>query len=103
MCDVWGKQSWRPAIQPFGSCLVAQPVVKNLPVNAGDMGSISWSRRIPRASGQLHPSAATTEAHAQSGARALRAGTVSAYCVSLDGKTMGKATGVSPSCVLSSP
>ena len=47
-------------------------MVKNLPVNAGDMGSISWSRRIPRASGQLHPSAATTEAHAQSGARALR-------------------------------
>ena len=38
------------------------PVVKNLPAKAGDVDSISgWGIKIPHASGQLSPSATTTE------------------------------------------
>ena len=37
-------------------------VVKNPPANAGDMGSISWSGKIPHAAEQLSPCATTTEA-----------------------------------------
>ena len=38
------------------------PVVKNLPYNAGDMGSIhSQGTKIPHAVGQLSPHATTTE------------------------------------------
>ena len=38
------------------------PVVKNLPSNAGDMGSIpGGGTKIPHAVGQLSPWAATTE------------------------------------------
>ena len=38
------------------------PVVKNLPYNAGDAGSIpGQGTKIPRASGQLSPRATTTE------------------------------------------
>ena len=38
------------------------PVVKNLPSNAGDVGSISGQgTKIPHATGQLSPLAATTE------------------------------------------
>ena len=36
-------------------------VVKNLPANAGDMGSIPWSRKIPHAMEQLSPCTTTTE------------------------------------------
>ena len=37
-------------------------VVKNLPSNAGDMGSIpGWGTKIPHATGQLNPRATTTE------------------------------------------
>ena len=38
------------------------PVVKNQPSNAGDTGSIpGWGTKIPHATGQLSPCAATTE------------------------------------------
>ena len=38
------------------------PVVKNLPSNAGDPGSIpGWGTKIPHAMGQLSPCATTTE------------------------------------------
>ena len=38
------------------------PVVKNLPSNAEDAGSIpGWGTKIPYAAGQLSPHAATTE------------------------------------------
>ena len=38
------------------------PVVKNLPSNAGDMGSIpGQGTKIPHAAGQLSPCATTTE------------------------------------------
>ena len=38
------------------------PVVKNLPCNAGDAGSIPGQRtKIPHAAGQLSPQATTTE------------------------------------------
>ena len=38
------------------------PVAKNLPYNAGDSGSIrGWGTKIPHATGQLSPRAATTE------------------------------------------
>ena len=38
------------------------PVVKTLPSNAGDTGSIpSWGTKIPHAAGQLNPCATTTE------------------------------------------
>ena len=38
------------------------PVVKDPPYNAGDAGSIpGWGTGIPHASGQLSPSATTTE------------------------------------------
>ena len=38
------------------------PVVKNLPSNAGDAGSIpGQGTKIPHATGQLSPCAATTE------------------------------------------
>ena len=38
------------------------PVVKNLPSNAGDTGSIpGWGTKIPLAAGQLSPCAATTQ------------------------------------------
>ena len=38
------------------------PVVKNLPSNAGDVGSIpGWGTKIPHAAGQLSPRATTTE------------------------------------------
>jgi len=41
------------------------PVVKNLPFNAGDMGSVSaWGTKIPHATGQLSPCSTTREAHA---------------------------------------
>ena len=37
------------------------PVVKNLPSNAGDVGSIScWGTKIPHATGQLRPQSTTT-------------------------------------------
>ena len=36
-------------------------MVKNLPANAGDMGSIpDWGTKIPHATGQLSPQPATT-------------------------------------------
>ena len=36
-------------------------MVKNLPANAGDMGSIpDWGTKIPHATGQLSPPPATT-------------------------------------------
>ena len=39
------------------------PVVKNLPANAEDMGSVpAWSRKIPHASEQLSPYTTTLEA-----------------------------------------
>ena len=39
------------------------PVVRNLPSNAGDVGSISgWSTKIPHAAEQLCPRATTREA-----------------------------------------
>ena len=39
------------------------PVVKNLPSNAGDSGSIpGWGTKIPHAVGQPSPRATTTEA-----------------------------------------
>ena len=45
------------------------PVVKNLPSNTGDVGSISgWGTKIPHAAGQLSPCATTTEP-TRSGAR----------------------------------
>ena len=38
------------------------PVVKNLPSNAGDLGSISdWGTKIPHAMGQLSLSATTKD------------------------------------------
>ena len=38
------------------------PVVKNPPSNAGDAGSIpGWGTKIPHATGQLSPCAATRE------------------------------------------
>ena len=38
------------------------PVVKNLPTNAGDMGSIpGWGTKISHAMGQLSPCASTSE------------------------------------------
>ena len=38
------------------------PVVKNLPSNAGDAGSIpGWGTKIPHAEGQLTPCATTTD------------------------------------------
>ena len=38
------------------------PVVKNLPYNAGDLGSIPGQRtKIPHATGQLSPRTTTTE------------------------------------------
>ena len=38
------------------------PVVKNPPSNAGDVGSIpGWGTKIPHATGQLSPSATSTE------------------------------------------
>jgi len=38
------------------------PVIKNLPSNAGDMGSIpGWGTKIQHAAGQLSLSTATTE------------------------------------------
>ena len=37
------------------------PVVKNLPCNAGDAGSINWSGEIPHAAEQLSPCTTTTE------------------------------------------
>ena len=38
------------------------PVVKNLPYNAGDLGSIpGQGTKIPHATGQLSPRATTTE------------------------------------------
>ena len=40
------------------------PVVKNPSANAGDTGFILGPGKIPHASGQLSPSATTTEAHA---------------------------------------
>ena len=44
------------------------PVVKNLPSNAGDVGSIpGWGTKIPHAAGQLIPRVTTTET-AHSGA-----------------------------------
>ena len=36
-------------------------VVKNLPANAGDMGSVLWARKIPRAMEQLNQCTTTTE------------------------------------------
>ena len=36
-------------------------MVKNMPANAGNMGSIFWSGTIPHAAKQLSPCAATTE------------------------------------------
>ena len=37
-------------------------MVKNLPSNAGDAGSIpGWETKIPHAAGQVSPRAATTE------------------------------------------
>ena len=36
-------------------------VSKNLPVNAGDTGSIPGPGKMPHAAGQLRPSASTTE------------------------------------------
>ena len=36
-------------------------VVKNLPANAGDMGSSPWSEKIPHAAEQLSPYSTTTE------------------------------------------
>ena len=40
------------------------PVVKNPPCHAGEKGSVpGWRTKIPQASGQLSPSAATTKAH----------------------------------------
>ena len=42
------------------------PVVKNLPSNAGDMGSIpGWAAKIPRAEGQtsLHVTTGETSTH----------------------------------------
>ena len=40
------------------------PLVRNLPSNAGDMGSIpGWRTEIPHASGQLSPLATTRDAH----------------------------------------
>ena len=37
------------------------PVVKNLPCNAGDKGSIpGWGNKIPQAMEQLNPCATTT-------------------------------------------
>ena len=45
-------------------------MVKTLPSNAGDMGSIpGWGTKIPNAAGQLSPHTATTEPM-HSGARA---------------------------------
>ena len=40
------------------------PVVKNLPVNAGDTKFDPWSRKIPRAMEQLSPSTTITEPEA---------------------------------------
>ena len=37
-------------------------MVKNLPANAGNKGSIPWSGKIPHAAEQLSPCATTTEA-----------------------------------------
>ena len=39
------------------------PVVKNVPANAGDMGSVLVLGRSPQALEQLSPCAATTEAY----------------------------------------
>ena len=40
------------------------PVVRSLPANAGDTGSIPGPRtKIPHATGQLSPCATVTEAH----------------------------------------
>ena len=39
------------------------PVVKNVPANAGDMGSVPALGRSPQALGQLSPCAATPEAY----------------------------------------
>ena len=42
------------------------PVVKNLPSNAGDAGSIpGWGTRIPHEAGQLSPCATTKTQHSQ--------------------------------------
>ena len=50
------------------------PVVKNLPSNAGDAGSIpGWGTKIPHAAGQLSPRATTTEP-VRSGARVPQLG-----------------------------
>ena len=47
---------------PIGTSLVKKTVVKNLPSNAGDAGSISGpGTKIPQAAEQLSPRATATE------------------------------------------
>ena len=59
-----GEQQFGPLDKPkfVIKRKIAGPVVKNLPSNAGDAGSISGrGTKIPRAAGQLSPCATTTE------------------------------------------
>ena len=59
------SQLWRLEVEinvPAGWGFPDGPVVKNLPYNAGDVGSIpGWGTKIPHAAGQLSPRATTTE------------------------------------------
>ena len=55
--------SWELVRTAISGDFPADLVVKNLPANAGDPGSIpDWGARIPYALGQLSPGAATREA-----------------------------------------